>query len=41
MDTNDSVDQMASFTMVEQITSDDGSNAKIAASLSTSSARSA
>jgi flagellar basal-body rod modification protein FlgD len=38
MDTNDSVNQMASFTMVEQITSMSASNAKIAQSLNTSSA---
>ena len=38
MDTNDSINQMASFTMVEQITSMSASNAKIAQSLSTSSA---
>jgi flagellar basal-body rod modification protein FlgD len=38
MDTNDSVNQMASFTMVEQITSMSASNAKIAQSLSNSSA---
>jgi flagellar basal-body rod modification protein FlgD len=38
MDTNESVNQMASFTMVEQITSMSASNAKIAQSLNTSSA---
>ena len=38
MDTNESVNQMASFTMVEQITSMSASNAKIAQSLSNSSA---
>jgi flagellar basal-body rod modification protein FlgD len=38
MDTNDSINQMASFTMVEQITSMSASNAKIAQSLSNSSA---
>jgi flagellar basal-body rod modification protein FlgD len=38
MDTNESVNQMASFTMVEQITSMSSSNAKIAQSLNTSSA---
>ena len=38
MDTNESVNQMASFTMVEQITSMTSSNAKIAKSLTTSNA---
>lgn len=38
MDTNDSINQMASFSMVEQTTNLASTNAKIAASLSTSSA---
>jgi flagellar basal-body rod modification protein FlgD len=38
MDTNDSMQQMSSFSMVEQITNMASSNAKIAASLTTSSA---
>src|SRR3954452_673834 len=38
MDTNDSMNQMASFSMVEQITNMASSNTKIAASLNTSSA---
>jgi flagellar basal-body rod modification protein FlgD len=38
MDTNESVNQMASFTMVEQITSMTSSNAQIAKTLSTSNA---
>ena len=38
MDTNESVNQMASFTMVEQITSMTASNAQIAQSLTTSNA---
>ena len=38
MDTSDSVNQMASFSMVEQITNMAGSNTKIEQSLSTSSA---
>jgi flagellar basal-body rod modification protein FlgD len=38
MDTNDSMAQMSSFSMVEQITNMASSNTKIAASLSTSSA---
>src|SRR4051812_4669936 len=38
MDTNDSMQQMSSFSMVEQITNMASSNAKIAASLNTSSA---
>src|SRR5215207_5628765 len=38
MDTNDSMQQMSSFSMVEQITNMAASNTKIAASLNTSSA---
>jgi flagellar basal-body rod modification protein FlgD len=38
MDTNESVNQMASFTMVEQITSMTSSNAQIAKTLTTSNA---
>src|SRR3712207_4738383 len=38
MDTNDSMQQMSSFSMVEQITNMASSNTKIAASLTTSSA---
>jgi flagellar basal-body rod modification protein FlgD len=38
MDTNDSVNQMASFSMVEQITNMAGSNNKIEQSLSTANA---
>jgi flagellar basal-body rod modification protein FlgD len=38
MDTNESVAQMASFTMVEQITSMTSSNAQIAKTLTTSNA---
>ena len=38
MDTNESVTQMASFTMVEQITSMTSSNAQIAKTLTTSNA---
>jgi flagellar basal-body rod modification protein FlgD len=38
MDTNESMAQMSSFSMVEQITNMASSNTKIAASLSTSSA---
>jgi flagellar basal-body rod modification protein FlgD len=38
MDTNESMAQMSSFSMVEQITNMASSNAKIAASLNTSSA---
>ena len=38
MDTNDSMQQMTSFSMVEQITNMASSNTKIAASLNTSSA---
>ena len=38
MDTNDSMAQMASFSMVEQITNMASTNAKIANSLNTSSA---
>jgi flagellar basal-body rod modification protein FlgD len=38
MDTNDSMQQMSSFSMVEQITNMASSNAKIATSLTTSSA---
>jgi flagellar basal-body rod modification protein FlgD len=38
MDTNDSMQQMSSFSMVEQITNMASSNTKIAASLNTSSA---
>src|SRR3954449_10299376 len=38
MDTNDSMQQMSSFSMVEQITNMATTNAKIAASLNTSSA---
>jgi flagellar basal-body rod modification protein FlgD len=38
MDTNDSMQQMASFSMVEQITNMASTNTKIAASLNTSSA---
>ena len=38
MDSNDSMQQMTSFSMVEQITNMASSNSKIAASLSTSSA---
>src|SRR3954453_4523145 len=38
MDTNDSMQQMSSFSMVEQITNMASSNSKIAASLNTSSA---
>jgi flagellar basal-body rod modification protein FlgD len=38
MDTNDSMAQMSSFSMVEQITNMASSNTKIAASLTTSSA---
>ena len=38
MDTNDSMQQMSSFSMVEQITNMASTNTKIAASLNTSSA---
>ena len=38
MDTNDSMQQMSSFSMVEQITNMASTNSKIAASLNTSSA---
>jgi flagellar basal-body rod modification protein FlgD len=38
MDTSDSMNQMASFSMVEQITNMASSNTKIASSLTTSSA---
>lgn len=38
MDTNDSMQQMSSFSMVEQITNMASSNAKIATALTTSSA---
>ena len=38
MDTNDSMQQMASFSMVEQITNMASTNSRIAASLNTSSA---
>jgi flagellar basal-body rod modification protein FlgD len=38
MDTNDSMQQMSTFSMVEQITNMASTNTKIAASLNTSSA---